>query len=463
MEEKGATFYLRIDFPGGSFRKNLQKEIVSIGSSDVSDIVVPDEALAPIHFHLRKEQSTYEVISPASETLLNGMPARIEPLRDGDSLSAGSTKITFHISGDVAHPGGEVLRFVESEEPPQEPLSEEPLRLREELPSGPPKKALPCPACGNEIQLDDEFRRFCGTPLGEKAFEKARKESGDWSVLGPSGAATPGVKFKVLLKWIENGRINRYTTVKGPTTGYEWKSACEVPRLSKHFGVCYRCNAGVEPNWDFCKHCGADLDGKGRVPPGKVPETFGLKKEKAKKPKAGGPRKRLTLAAKIVIAVSFFAIAISALRLGLWRTLAPASWQSAVSEASVRFVHALKVKIGPEKFPGERHRLDEAKMYLRRKSYGEAISISEAIIADFPGTRFAQMAEELRSQAEEERQIHSLLEKGKNFALNAIYDKALETYRLILSEYPDHPMSEQARERIEEILNLQKASDSPAE
>jgi len=87
-----------------------------------------------------------------------------------------------------------------------------------------------------------------------------------------------------------------------------------------------------------------------------------------------------------------------------------------------------------------------------------------------PGTQFARMAEEVRARAQEGRQkmlirreIHGLLEKGKNFALNQMYAEALETYRSILSKYPDHPMSEEARQKIKEILTLLKASDNPPE
>jgi len=470
MTGKEIYFYLEISSPDLSFRANIEKEVVSVGNSDMCDIVIPDGSLAPVHFHLRRKQQTYEVVSLANETLLNGMPVRIEALRDGDSLAAGSTKLTFHISGEVELLPLEAPPLSAKAEPPQEPSLEETYALREEVSPDPAKEAAPCPACGNEIQLGDQFCRFCGAPLGEKALEKARKESGDWSVLGPSGAVTPGLKFQVLLDWIENGRLNRYSTVKGPTTGYKWKSACEAPALSKYFGVCYRCNAGVEREWDFCRYCGADLDGKGRVAPGGKQETYELEKEKTRKSKTSRPQRRLGLAAKIVVGLCLLAIAISALRLGLWSRFAPRSWQSAVSSASDRFIHALKMKIGPERFPGERHRLDRARALLQRESYDAAISASEAIISDFPGTQFARMAEEVRARAQEGRQkmlirreIHGLLEKGKNFALNQMYAEALETYRSILSKYPDHPMSEEARQKIKEILTLLKASDNPPE
>ncbi len=83
---------------------------------------------------------------------------------------------------------------------------------------------------------------------------------GPWYVLQSRNPAAPGMKWETLLNFIRKGRIKPQSIVRGPTTHQLWRFAAHVKGLSREFGVCHGCGAGVDRAAAVCAHCNRPQD-----------------------------------------------------------------------------------------------------------------------------------------------------------------------------------------------------------
>jgi hypothetical protein len=92
---------------------------------------------------------------------------------------------------------------------------------------------------------------------------------GPWFVRDQERPFGPGISLLAMRGLIEEGRVSRYTIVRGPTTRQLWTVARHAPGLAHLLGYCHACDAPVLPDDEGCGHCGASfLAGGGRDPLG---------------------------------------------------------------------------------------------------------------------------------------------------------------------------------------------------
>ena len=101
--------------------------------------------------------------------------------------------------------------------------------------------AAACPRC--TMQDTPSTRRSTGERIGP------------WFVLQRKNPTAPGLRFSVLLTLARRGHVTPRSIVRGPTTGQLWRYAAQVKGLSRVFGVCWHCAAGVSPDGTSCPRC----------------------------------------------------------------------------------------------------------------------------------------------------------------------------------------------------------------
>jgi RNA polymerase subunit RPABC4/transcription elongation factor Spt4 len=112
-----------------------------------------------------------------------------------------------------------------------------------------------CPYCGAINEAPEGQCPQCtmeNTAAGRKAT-KAR--IGPWYVLQKRNPAAPGMKFETLLSFVNKGRVKAHSIIRGPTTHQLWKFAAQVRGLSREFGLCYSCGAGIDREAAICPQC----------------------------------------------------------------------------------------------------------------------------------------------------------------------------------------------------------------
>jgi hypothetical protein len=90
---------------------------------------------------------------------------------------------------------------------------------------------------------------------------KMQSHSGPWYVL-EHVRPFPGVTLDRLILQTRRGLLTATTIVRGPTTYHQWRFAGETPTLSKHLGLCWRCQASVSVEDRSCPSCRVNLDGE---------------------------------------------------------------------------------------------------------------------------------------------------------------------------------------------------------
>ncbi len=78
---------------------------------------------------------------------------------------------------------------------------------------------------------------------------------GPWFVLQRRNPTAPGLRLSVLLTLARRGHVTPKSIVRGPTTGQFWRYAAQVKGLSRVFGLCWHCGAGVSPDAATCPRC----------------------------------------------------------------------------------------------------------------------------------------------------------------------------------------------------------------
>lgn len=79
--------------------------------------------------------------------------------------------------------------------------------------------------------------------------------AGPWQMLDSEHPSMAGINFDTLRQWIADRRVTARSVVRGPTTAQMWKPAAKVKGLSREFGICYNCEARVNPTASVCPHC----------------------------------------------------------------------------------------------------------------------------------------------------------------------------------------------------------------
>lgn len=116
----------------------------------------------------------------------------------------------------------------------------------------------PCPSCGQLVRRSANLCPSCGEDLSDNMAERMRAFAGPWYVLDHV-RPFPGVTYERFVRQIRRGVLTETTVVRGPTTDHQWRFAAEVPGLSKHLGVCWKCQGRVIPREMTCSSCGVDL------------------------------------------------------------------------------------------------------------------------------------------------------------------------------------------------------------
>jgi hypothetical protein len=122
-------------------------------------------------------------------------------------------------------------------------------------------EAKPCPSCGQLIRRTASVCDQCGQDLSPKMLLKMQAHCGPWYVL-EHVRPFPGVTLERLVLQARRGVLTPTTIIRGPTTYHQWRFAAETPALSKHLGVCWRCQGAVSPADQQCPLCRVNLDGE---------------------------------------------------------------------------------------------------------------------------------------------------------------------------------------------------------
>lgn len=424
--------YLIIEYSGNRKVSPIEKEIVSIGKINECDIIVEDETIANIHCHIsRADDGSYRLLSLGNLSLLNGKEARKEKLKPGDNITIGRTRITFE-EGIPSAVDTEIYPESESEV----------ICLKPEIPEEQTPFAV-CELCGKRFKGEGKVCPECSGKSAEKGVPEQRE--GLWSLLGEGAQSQSGLSFEEVQRMVKLGEITRYSTVKGPTTNYEWKYASETPRLCRYLSICYQCGGRVETQQTFCHICGIDLDGLGRKRAGTEEKVIIERKRSFKK----GAFILLIIAALLCLVGVFFTS-------GLWRYIFPAALENRIDSFKAGTELQIKRFIGPEIFEEERERMQKAKEFAQRAKYNEARAIYNDIVNKYPASALAEEArEELRS-IKETIEIKSMKNLGDNFFSRGMYNKALAKYEEIKKKYPDNPLTKDIDEKIEKTKSLMK-------
>jgi hypothetical protein len=122
-------------------------------------------------------------------------------------------------------------------------------------------ESKPCPSCGQLIRRTASVCDQCGQDLSPKMLLKMQAHCGPWYVL-EHVRPFPGVTLERLVLQARRGVLTPTTIIRGPTTYHQWRFAAETPALSKHLGVCWRCQGAVAPTDQLCPLCRVNLDGE---------------------------------------------------------------------------------------------------------------------------------------------------------------------------------------------------------
>ena len=125
----------------------------------------------------------------------------------------------------------------------------------------------PCPFCGRLISEAVSKCAYCGLEQSEAFIEKVRVTFGDWFIHNPRNPSAPGYNWKTIEALLDQKKITADSVIRSPTTGGQWRLARQVPGLSRHFGLCWRCGQAVPVTGKSCPSCKVNLE-SGREPGG---------------------------------------------------------------------------------------------------------------------------------------------------------------------------------------------------
>jgi hypothetical protein len=120
-------------------------------------------------------------------------------------------------------------------------------------------ESKPCVTCGEIVGRTDPACPFCGQDLSAEMLARMQLHAGPWYV-HEHVRPFPGVTLERLIRQARRGILTTTTIVRGPTTHHQWRFAAETPGLSKHLGVCWKCQEQVTYNAIYCPSCDIHLD-----------------------------------------------------------------------------------------------------------------------------------------------------------------------------------------------------------
>jgi len=120
-------------------------------------------------------------------------------------------------------------------------------------------ESYPCVSCGELVRRSAIVCEQCGQDLSLKMIIKMQAHAGPWYV-HEHVRPFPGVTLERLVRQAQRGVLTATTIVRGPTTHHQWRFAAETPALSKHLGLCWNCQARVNPVDQACAACRVNLD-----------------------------------------------------------------------------------------------------------------------------------------------------------------------------------------------------------
>ncbi len=427
----------------------------TIGSSQEADIYLELPDLESVEARIDREGSNYLLSDVTGRGLIrvDRKPVQRHLLKEGDKIELGGSFLIFTSESKRVTPPR--MQEPYPQPPPLAPAptkeTQEPsYQLAEAAPVPKRARPRPCIYCGRQILKGSARCPHCGELLGEEARKKAEEEAGPWSLLTDRAMATRGVKLAVMVRWVREGRIDRNSTVRGPSTRFQWRYAAETPVLSKYLGLCPHCQSPVAEKDVFCAACKGDLDGKGRIPPEKVAQV------KKKVPKRRG-KKRLVLLVSLLLIVGVVAMGYT----GLWRYLFPAAQERWVEEKVNAVTLRFKVVVGPEHFGREQALLKQAAGASARGDFQDAITIYEGLMATYPDTDFAAEVSVLLQRTRGWQRARRRINLADNFRRNNMHAQALLIYQELKATYPDYPLMNKLNQRIADTRRALGTENQP--
>jgi len=422
--------YLIVKYQAGRKIFPIEKELVSIGRSFDCDVVLPDEAIANIHCHIsRQDDGSYRILSLGNYSMLNGKEVDKGGLSSGDTIRVGDTELLFK-------------EGVPPEEEPGETGEEEMPALKPEVSEE--ERVSVCQSCGKEFPGEGILCPLCSA--GSALKKAAAQKEGVWSVLGDGTKMLAGLDFEEVLGMVRMGEITRYTTVKGPSTDYEWKYASETPRLCRYLNICHNCGARVETGQVFCHVCGEDLDGLGR--------KRADEEEAAEHARKTDYRRAASI---VLFVIGGLSLAGAFFVSGLWRGVAPPRIERYLDEMRDRAGIGVKRLVGPERFEEEQKKMRAAREYEKAYQLRKAMGIYNEIIDKYPESALAARAQAGIERIEKKRMeiaVRSGINIGDNYFAEGMYEKALEKYEEMKKKYPDYPQIDKVEEKIRKTREL---------
>ena len=364
---------------------------IRIGRSRVNEVVLDHPSVARLHCAVEHIDDAWRLMRVGGETQLNGMAVREQVLHDGDRIDLGEVTITF-LDPDEAASLKPAEPLVVSAGPDAAPESIVPNDITVQPPEPETEAAEPiavaatadmtatkvCPYCGHEIPEAATVCKFCKEPLEARARRKRKSRKGNWSLLSAKASATRGVTFRQMVAWVRDGTINENSSVSGPPTQFQWRFACETPRISKYLGVCYQCGAAVKASDEICPACRINLDDPG--------DAVLERTEVMSKRKTGFLRVTAAVAF-ILVALAGAGYTVSFTRVGRW--MLTDTQQKQVQETVEGLFLRAREQVGPEQFSAERARIREAEALREAGDYEGALRIYTALQVELAETDLA--------------------------------------------------------------------------
>ena len=235
-----------------------------VGGALDCDIRIVQKGIAPHHCAVFAEKGSYWVEHLASDgyTLCNNRVVTRSVLHNGDTIVLGETRLTF-LDPDIESEPDLFGRLPEtSVGKVQLPVPAQ-IDVTDNMARAAKGMITTCGICGRAVNRRQSKCPVCGARLSRERKRKKRTlPRGHWSYMEKDFREVP-VTFERLVRCVDEGQLTRNSSVRGPTTNYEWLPAGEVVDLARYLGACQDCGAEVESWQRFCHVCGVKLAASG--------------------------------------------------------------------------------------------------------------------------------------------------------------------------------------------------------
>jgi len=435
----------KIDIEGREFERGFDSDRIAIGREAGNDLVLEDASVSGHHCRVERAEHGWRVIGGEGETRLNGVAVRERRLCHKDRLDLGAVTLTFIDEAEAAALRPDEPLAVPDERPayvmpdtlglkPLEPAGD----AAKPIPAAAPSEAVPtktCPYCGHDIPEAATICRYCEEPLDARARRRQKKRAGDWSLLSARASATRGVSFRQMVEWVADGTVNENSSVSGPTTEFQWRFACETPRLSKYLGVCYQCGSPVKSSDAVCAACRVNLDGPAE---GELQRTEATTKRRAH-------------LLRIAAAVSFVLAAV--LGAGYLMAFTPVGRWVLTESAQKQMraaIEGLLVRPGQrsDPFAEDRGRMRQAEALCLRGDFEGALSIYNDLRTRLANTGLAAEIDAAVAFTKRCQKAHTERLMGDALMAAGRLEAALNRYLTVKERYGDTPAAEGIDEKI---------------